>query len=372
MTIQPRLPLDSLQALARIDSNDAGVHYDLAMGYWSQRRMDDAERSLRTALALEPHNPAVLLALAYRPYACRPYLWIGSLVGQVPSEWRATLDTASQERRLAFLLDPLVDVQIIGVTVPNIFTGIDPHRDAERLIVDLMHAIGHFGNGDYQRVQQDLASYVSDARKLKPPPVTPDMVYWYRALASAHQNQFDAAASDLDTLIQRSVGREAADSMRIPLGRTAELRYFLGLLLLRGNHADRATPLFAQALEGDIGLFPAHSQLARLAEASGDWPKAVLERTRAVDANPGDPVLSMELGVALIKAGRPGEALAPLADAQTGMPRNFRVAYYQGLAALQSGDEATARAAFLRFLDLGPRRVEAQKAEVRKQLATMP
>jgi Flp pilus assembly protein TadD len=109
-----------------------------------------------------------------------------------------------------------------------------------------------------------------------------------------------------------------------------------------------------------------------LAEASGDWPKAVLERTRAVDANPGDPVLSMELGVALIKAGRPGEALAPLADAQTGMPRNFRVAYYQGLAALQSGDEATARAAFLRVLDLGPRRVEAQKAEVRKQLATMP
>ena len=43
----PRPPtLPELEAQAVRDSNDATVHYQLAMAYWDRKRWDDAERAL--------------------------------------------------------------------------------------------------------------------------------------------------------------------------------------------------------------------------------------------------------------------------------------------------------------------------------------
>ena len=70
----------------------------------------------------------------------------------------------------------------------------------------------------------------------------------------------------------------------------------------------------------------AHVQLAGLAEMERDFTTAIVERRRAVDANPDDPSLLTDLGVTLGKAGQMEEAVAMLeraADANPRIPARF-------------------------------------------------
>ena len=366
--IKPRLPLATLQANARDDSNDAVNHYELALGYWSQQRLPEAEKSLRVALSLEPHYPQVLLALAHLPYACRPYLWARAVTGQAPPEWRPQLEEADREGRLAFLLDPLVDPRIMGATMPQEISFLNVGKKENRLAIDLLGGIYAFAGGQFDWAQTNFAAYVKEVDGADHPERVPGVVLWYRGLTSAHQNRFPEAIVDIDSLLQRALRREAGDSLTVPITRANELRYVLAVLYDRAGQAQPAAALYQEAAVNDLGLFPAHSQLARLAGARGDWETALAERRRAIDANPEDPVLQLELGITLLKAERPGEALAPLGQAQEGMPRNYRVAYYQGVAAASAGDVAAARQAFQRFLALVPSRFGAQIEEVHQRL----
>jgi hypothetical protein len=43
----------------------AAAHYNVALGYWNEKRLDDAERSPKTAIAIEPRfAPAHLRQVA--------------------------------------------------------------------------------------------------------------------------------------------------------------------------------------------------------------------------------------------------------------------------------------------------------------------
>ena len=62
-------PLGELEKRARTDSNDAVAHYNLALGYWSKKRWDEADASLKRAAALDSRFAPIDLAIAYLPLA---------------------------------------------------------------------------------------------------------------------------------------------------------------------------------------------------------------------------------------------------------------------------------------------------------------
>ena len=72
--LRPGVTIRSLEAAAARDSSDTAVLYDLALGYWSKKRWDDAERTLRLISRIEPRHAPALLALAHLHYARRPRL----------------------------------------------------------------------------------------------------------------------------------------------------------------------------------------------------------------------------------------------------------------------------------------------------------
>jgi len=90
----------------------------VALGYWGKKRYDDAERALHVATSIEPRFPQALLALAYLPYARRPDLWEEVVRGKVPDGLKAALVDAARLGRRSFLIDPLVDLPIIGAVAP--------------------------------------------------------------------------------------------------------------------------------------------------------------------------------------------------------------------------------------------------------------
>src|SRR4051812_8681195 len=59
----------ALEEAARRDSTDAAAHYNLALGYWTKSKWDEADSALRRALAIDPRFASAYLALAFLPQA---------------------------------------------------------------------------------------------------------------------------------------------------------------------------------------------------------------------------------------------------------------------------------------------------------------
>jgi Flp pilus assembly protein TadD len=97
----------------------------------------------------------------------------------------------------------------------------------------------------------------------------------------------------------------------------------------------------------------------------------VQERQRAVDANPDDASLLLDLGVALGKAGMMPQAESRLQAAVDANSRDTRALFWLGLAQMDLGKKAEARGSFTRFLELAPSRYDRQIAMAKERLAQL-
>ena len=80
----------------------------------------------------------------------------------------------------------------------------------------------------------------------------------------------------------------------------------------------------------------------------------------AVNANPDDPSLLLDLGVTLGKAGMMPQAETRLQLAAESNPRDARAFFWLGLAQQEQGKKDAAKASFTRFLELAPSRYDRQ------------
>jgi tetratricopeptide (TPR) repeat protein len=367
VVLKPGVTVRSLEAAVARDSNDTEALYALALGYWSKKRWNDAERTLRQTLAIEPRNAPALLALAHLPYARRPKLWDEDVRGKVPPEWQPALILSERYTRLAMQIDPLVDLTIVGAVAPDpgaILQGADP-GSIER---NAMVGQANFQNARYDqayawfnRFARLLGEEVDSSR-------VPDFVLWFRGLSAAHLNDFPGALRDFRALHARDPERERTMLSVDPV----DVTYVLAWLEQYTGALDAAAPLYQEALTRDLGLWMAHVQLAKLHEDRREWNEAIRERRLAADADPEDASLLLDLGITLYKAGRADQAAQVLLQARTGLPRNYRVPYYEGYVARDLARPEAAREAFQRFLALVPSRYAGEIAEVRGRLHELP
>ena len=367
VTLREGVTLRSLEAAAARDSNDTAALYDLALGYWSKRRWDDVERTLTTVLAIEPRNADAMLALAQLPYARRSRLWQEIERGEVPGEWQPALIRSDRLTRRAFFIDPLVDLKIVGAVAPEPSsllhggTGATPERT-------VAVGLANFRTGRYDQAYAWLDRLARLLGGDADPSRIPPLIIYYRGLSAAHLNDIPAAIADFERLYALRDSLAIAGSLVDPVLAV----YVLGVLQQRAGQLDLAVGSFREALGLDLGLWMAHVRLARIHDERGEWAEAIGERQLAIASDPDDPSLLLDLGVTLLHAGRPADAAEPLARAAVGLPRNFRVPYFQGLVATELGRPAEARAAFGRFLALVPSRYRTEIDEVRGRLRALP
>jgi tetratricopeptide (TPR) repeat protein len=367
VVLKPGVTVRSLEAAVGRDSNDTEALYGLALGYWSKKRWNDAERVLKQTLAIEPRNARALLALAHLPYARRPRLWDEELRGEVPPEWQPSLLLRDRYTRLAMQIDPLVDLQIVGAVAPDpgaLLQGADPGSIERHAIV---------GQANFQNARYDQAyGWLNQFARLLGEEVdsarVPDFVLWFRGLSAAHLNDFPTALRDFRALHARDPGRERTVLSPDPV----DVTYVLAWLEQYTGALEAAATLYQEALTRDLGLWMAHVQLAKLHEDRGEWNDAIRERRLAVDADPEDPSLLLDLGITLFRSGRSDQAAPILVQARSGLPRNFRVPYYEGYVARALARPDAAREAFQRFLTLVPSRYSGEIAEVRGRLHELP
>jgi tetratricopeptide (TPR) repeat protein len=360
------VPLAAIEEQVATDSMDPAAHYDVALGYWLNRRYDEAERHLRRAIAIEPGMARAYLALSYLPYARRSKLWEEESKRKVPAELVPVVEEASRFRRRAFLIDPLVDLKPLALMIPP--AGVLGLKgNAEAFYTYLMNGLGSFWDGQYDRAYQffrDIVGSTPEAEHQK----FAAWFLWYEALAAAHSNDYDRATTNLRVLMARTDSAAEKGGAALVFSEANHYRYTLACVLDRAGRTSEAIQLLQEALTVDAGLYMAHVRLASI-YAELKRPQASLEeRRRAVAANPDDPSLLFELGEALARAGQLEEAHTTLKQAREANPNSVRTLYVLGWAAQQVGNIEESREAYQSFIARAPSLFAEQKATAARRL----
>lgn len=374
-TRTPGIP--ELEAQARADSNDALAHYSLAMAYWDKKKWDDADRALHQAVQLAPDYADAWLALSELPWRRGEGYWKKVRKATGDSAVVTMVYESSARYRRAFLLNPLVDLGILGkVESPE---GMSFVRGEGGFVFyfrpwwsqELSRAVNEFRAAKYDKAYQRIHKLAVDERSGGAADFAATPVLFYHGLAAAHLGNFDEAVQNFAVLTRRALEIEqdtTRPSGEIPLN-SNHFRFILATFLYLGGRYEQAIPTFRRALEFDLGLYMAHVQLARMYEQRGQFDEALTERRLALDANQESGDLLLDLAVTLLRASRTADAVEPLEEAARTNPRDPRIPYLQGVVAEQLGQTDAMRQAYERFLLIAPSRFEAQRVEARARLA---
>jgi Tfp pilus assembly protein PilF len=350
--------LELLEERALRDSNDAAAHYNVAMGYLSKRRYDDAERELRQAVGLESNFADGYLALSIVHSADEAY-WKRLKKTSGDDGVKSARDEFDRLYRRAFLIDPLVDLRILGAAFKLYGLG------------RMRYAIEDLVEGEYDKAYKALDKELRFFQGPSPHDASSEALRWLRGLAAAHAKRYDAAIADFDTLVARASRDTLQDSLSTIPFKANDYRYMLAALYHRTGDTGRALDLYRSVLEHDLGVYMAHVQMANIYEARRQYSEAVEERQRAVDTNPGDASLLTDLGVTSGKARRFAEAEAALQQALEANPRDARVPFWMGLCQAEQGKRVEAKASFTRFLAMAPSRWEKQIGMAKQRLEAL-
>ena len=346
--------LEDLEARVRVDSNDAAAHYNVAMGYWSKKRWADAERELHSAVGIESSFAQAWLALALIHVRDSEYWERVWRAGKAP----AVRDSVAQQQRLvarALLIDPQVDIRILG--------GVRTSYGDDAMDNLTEGKYGPAFDGFDREVEREARRYGMDS--------VGSGVLFFRALAAERGGHDSVAIADYGVLLARAEQRAETDTLQFSPLQANEYRYSLAALEQRDGRTAEATRLYQDVLAHDLSNYMAHVQLARIAETTRDYPRAIDERRRALEINPDDSGLLLDLGVTLGKAGRAAEAAETLQKAVAVNSRDTRALYWLGIAYLQLRKPDDARSALSRFISLAPSRYERQIALARQRLADL-
>ena len=365
-------PLDSLVQTAQRDSLDPTAQYELGIGYWFNRKGRLADSAFRRAIEIEPKFARGYLALSYLAYARHAKLAKQEYQGRVPDSLKAVVDEANAFYRRAFLIDPLVDLRVLGLVLgADDFVMVDG-RDAGGFIAALINGFQSFWAGQYESaydfLQRAYATVPAGERAKR----VPLIARWYHGLAAAHVDQYDAAIVDFEQLLEHDLVREKTDSLlRFSMLPSNEVRYVLAAILQRAGRTDRAAALYQEVLTNNLGLYMAHAQLATISEDKHHYADAIAERQRALEVQPDDSGLLFDLGSTLARARRFAEARDALLKSAAANPHNPRVPYTLGQVQLILGEREAARASLERFVAIAPTNFGAMVKEVRQQLAEL-
>ena len=367
----PRPPaIAELEARLATDSLDPIAHYETGMAYFEAERWDEAEAAFRRSVSLAPQYADAYLALSIVPEARGEKYWKKREKEDGAAAVEAAFSEAHRYYRRAFLLNPLVDIRLyararerqarLGAVV-FVWWWRDRYRKA----------IAHVAKGEFERASAELTKLLHDVRAGGDGARLPADILWLRGLVAAQLKDYPAAAADFARLTGRAFAAEQEPGGGSSFA-TNDYRYALATMRHFGGRYDEALATYRRTLEFDVGLYQSHIQIARIFEARKMWDSAIVARRAAIDANPDDGSLVVDLGATLALSGREPEAETVLEEAAVRAPLDPRAAYLLGLVALRREHPDVARRSFERFLAIAPSRYAAQVAEVRQHLAALP
>lgn len=356
------------------DSLDAPTLFRLALRYEGAHRFDDEERALRTAIAADPRFAPTYTILGDLPYMRDKKLAKEERNHDVPPAQVPTLDSAVRFRLRAFVINPLSELHLLeGNPLPQGAVILPEYRGYSRQTTNYLGWMGMYAYfaERYDLSYSALDLYWSRRYGTASDDSVPNWVLFFHGLACTQEGIYDKAEHDFQLLVDRNATVETSDTMlRVPLNANG-YRYVLAIIKERDNKPADAIQLYQDIVSRDLGFYMAHVHLAQIYRKYKMWDKASVEAQAAVDANPDDATLLVDLAAIDSGAGKLPDAALALKKAITVDPR-YPEAYYQlGLVSQALAQPADARDAFTHFIAVAPSRDQLQVADARKRLDSL-
>ncbi|HYK10925.1 MAG TPA: tetratricopeptide repeat protein [Gemmatimonadales bacterium] len=365
--------LSTLEARVKAgDSLDALTEFRLALRYEGQRRYDDEERALRTAIAADPRMAPPYMLLSDMPYLKDKNLAKEERRHETPVDRLPALDSARRFRARWFAVNPFGELHLLeGNPLPQ-GTIVLPNTYSPRVFAYLSW-VGEFA---YFAERYDLSYGALDmlwSRRFPNAPVDsiPTWLLFYHGLAATQEGMYDKGANDFQVLVTRGTAQEQPDTMlRIPFTANA-YRFVLAIIKERSNKPVDAIQLYHDIIQRDLGFYMAHDHLALLYRQYKMWDSATVEAQAAVEANPDDPSLLLDLGAIQRESGHLPDAAATLQRAVAIDPRYPEAYYRLGIVAQELHQSADAQAALTHFIAVAPRQLEPEVIDAKKRLDSL-
>jgi tetratricopeptide (TPR) repeat protein len=196
----------------------------------------------------------------------------------------------------------------------------------------------------------------------------PRDVYWFKTLCAARIGKITEAMRSMDKLLeeQEKFEHRNRDKLIRHELRTNDYRYIKAILLQAHGEKEAALAMYRTVLEHDIGLYMAHVRMAMIYEEDKKWAEAVAERQNAVNSNPDDAALLIDLGVTAGKAGLFELAMEALTRAAEANPRLADAPFWAGMLHYSQGNHEEARKSFTSFLAIAPSRWQGKIDSAKK------
>lgn len=346
----------------RADSNDALLHYDVGVELARLQRSADARRAFQEAVRIDPKLVDGWVALVRQADlgTVPPVMIIRSRGGRFELVRLPPTDSIRRIVRRVFFLNPLLDLWEKRYPVPNYWVG-----TAQR--ASLQRAQRAFASRDWETAAAWLDTIIRRADRQRKSATLEPYVLWYHGMTQIELGRYGAAVRDLSRLLDAAL-RDTSEERRAD---AFGLQYTLGYVHHMAGNLAEAARVYRMLVEEHLGLDLVHMRLAQVLEALGRWDEAVAERRHAANANPDDPSLVFDLGMALHNAGYNAEAVEVLDRALAANPRETRAHLILGAALQAEGRPAEAREHYTRFLDLAPKRFTTLADDARRRLAEL-
>ncbi len=353
--------LGDLQKVVQEDPNEPIGHYFVALAQWNAKKWDEVEKSLKTALELNPRFAPAHLTLAALPYAKRTRLWTeAASPAGIPTGAQAEVDVSDYHYRMAFFTDPATPLHILATVAIGVETSSDFGK-----------AVAFCNEGEYGSCNVSINQYLSKQRGTSVT-VIPRASLWYAVLAAIQTKDFASASGNLSTLSNRVEDDTrvlaTSDLARIPL-KSRDMEVVLAVMLDKvANQKAEALSSYQRMVREGTDNYLVHSYLATLLQANRNFDQAIEARQAALKLTQDDPMLYYEYGVTLAQAGKMAEAVGQLTTATEKMPRNALAWYMLGQAKAQSGDAAGAKDAYTKAVATATKAQAALAQNAQRQL----
>lgn len=139
----------------------------------------------------------------------------------------------------------------------------------------------------------------------------------------------------------------------------------LAYVLAGSGRCPEARPRFAAAIRGSVPTADAHLGLASCQSAAREFDGALATLAEAARVEPGNPIVTANIGMMHAEAGRPAEAIAPLQQALAADPMLHQARFGLALALARTNrrpEAATVATELLRRLPpAAPQRAEVER-----------
>ena len=347
------------------DTNSAGAYYQWGMQHLTDRP-DKAADAFYWAARLEPSGA--------EPWYGR---WAALLLSKQHRDMFALVSEDSKNRKEnakidslkyeALMREPLLYTKLDAVLARDFFQAISQATEGEFTEVDLamvpdpeLKGWLAYGSGRFDESVKQYA--IAIGRKPKE-----HGLHAGRARAFIPMLQYDSAAAEFEA--ERKVEQQSEESTLVRVYNSKEmLQYSIGRVRETQDRKAAAQEAYGQALVENLGFYPAHMALGRIALASNDTTAAIKEYEQAAQLAPTRADVHYLYGVLLLTRQTFDEAaeqfrLAVDADPYFAKPY-FPLAYIRE----GQGKDSLAIAYYTQFIALAPAALSKQIEDARRRL----